>query len=48
MAKKMTLNQALETMLKLAEGKLERAIEKNKTWDIEHYKKDIEKIKSQM
>lgn len=46
--KKMTIDTALEKLLVLAEAKLENAVKKEKAWDIEHYKKDIEKIKSQM
>ena len=46
--KKMTLKEALEKMLSLANGKLAYAIEKNKTWDIEHYKMDIAFVKSEL
>ncbi len=46
--KRMTLEQALNRLLELAQAKLDNAIAKNKTWDIEHYKNDIEVIKAQM
>lgn len=44
----MTLKEALEKMLSSAKGKLERAIEKNKEWDINHYKNDISFIESEL
>jgi len=46
--KKITLKEALEKMLSLANGKLAYAIEKNKTWDIEHYKNDIRFIENEL
>ena len=46
--KKMNLKEALELCLSLAEAKLQRAIDKNKEWDIEHYKNDINFIKSEL
>lgn len=42
------LKEALENLLKMAEDKLQYAIDKNKDWDVEHYKKDIEFIKSEL
>lgn len=44
----MTLKQALETMLVLAQNKLTNAIEKNKEWDINHYKNDVKFIKQEL
>ena len=44
----MTLKEALESCLSLAEAKLQKAIDKNKEWDIEHYKNDIAFIKSEL
>lgn len=42
------LKEALENLLKMAEYKLQYAIDKNKEWDIEHYQKNIEYIKSEL
>lgn len=42
------LKEALENLLKMAEDKLQYAVDKNKEWDIEHYKKNIEFIKSEL
>jgi hypothetical protein len=42
------LKGALENLLKIVEDKLQYAIDKNKEWDIEHYRKDIEYIKSEL
>jgi hypothetical protein len=42
------LKEALENLLKMAEDKLQYAIDKNKEWDVEHYKKDIEFIKNEL
>lgn len=42
------LKEALENVLKMAEAKLQCAIDKNKEWDVEHYRKDIEFIKSEL
>lgn len=44
----MTLKQALEKMLLLANNKLELAKAKNKEWDINHYKNDVQIIESQL
>ena len=32
----------------MAQAKLKYAIDKNKEWDIEHYKKDIETIENEI
>jgi ATP-dependent protease HslVU (ClpYQ) peptidase subunit len=45
---RMTLKEALETMLEMAEDKLSRAINKGKEWDIEHYRNDVEIVKKQL
>jgi len=42
------LIEALEKCLKLAEAKLQNAINKNRDWDMKHYKKDINFIKSEL
>lgn len=42
------LKEALERLLEIAEGKLQYATDKNKEWDIEHYKNDISLIKEQL
>jgi hypothetical protein len=42
------LKMALETVLKLAEAKLQYAIDRNKEWDIEHYQNDVDYIKSEI
>jgi len=42
------LKKALENLLTIAEQKLQHAIDKNKKWDIQHYKKDVEFIKSEL
>ena len=42
------LKEALENLLKMAEAKLQYAIDKGKKWDIKHYRKDIEFIKSEL
>lgn len=44
----MTLKEALERMLELAQAKLSNAEAKGKTWDIEHYKNDIKIIEQQL
>lgn len=44
----MTLKQALETMLVLAQSKLATAINKNKEWDINHYKNDVKFIEQEL
>lgn len=45
---KMSLKQALEKMLDIANNNLVRAEEKNKQWDINHYKNDVNIIKKQL
>jgi hypothetical protein len=45
---KMTLRQALEKMLLLANNKLELAKTKNKEWDINHYENDVQIIEKQL
>lgn len=42
------LLSALENVLKIAESKLQRAIDKNSQWDIEHYKNDVQFIKNEI
>jgi hypothetical protein len=42
------LIEALEKLLSIAKNKLDYAIAKNNEWDIEHYKKDIEFIESEL
>jgi hypothetical protein len=46
--KGISLKEALEKMLGLAEQKLYVAVNKCKDWDINHYKKDIVIIKEQL
>ena len=48
MKKNNKLKEALENMLKIAECKLQYAIDKNKKWDIKHYKNNINFIKSEL
>ena len=40
--------KAYEKVLGMAEAKLQNAIEKNKEWDIEHYKTDVQTIKNEI
>jgi hypothetical protein len=42
------LLSALENVLKIAESKLQRAIDKDNQWDIEHYKNDVQYIKNEI
>jgi hypothetical protein len=42
------LLSALENVLKIAEAKLQRAIDKNNQWDIEQYKNDVQYIKNEI
>lgn len=42
------LLSALENVLKIAESKLQRAIDKDSQWDIEHYKNDVQYIKNKI
>ena len=42
------LLSALENVLKIAEAKLQRSIDKNRQWDIEHYKNDVQYIKNEI
>lgn len=42
------LKSALENLLELAQGKLERAKEKNNQWDIEHYTNDVKIVENQL
>ena len=42
------LLSALENVLKIAESKLQRAIDKNSQWDIEQYKNDVQYIKNEI
>ena len=42
------LLSALENVLKIAESKLQRAIDKDSQWDIEHYKNDVQYIKHEI
>ena len=44
----MTLRQALDKMLELANAKLEYAKLKGKEWDINHYENDIKIINEQL
>jgi hypothetical protein len=40
--------KAYEKVLGMAEAKLQNAIDKNKEWDIEHYKTDVQTIKNEI
>lgn len=40
--------KAYEKILGMAEAKLQNAIDKNKEWDIEHYKTDVQTIKNEI
>ena len=40
--------KAYEKILGMAEAKLQKAIDKNKEWDIEHYKTDVQTIKNEI
>jgi hypothetical protein len=42
------LLNSLEDVLKMSESKLQRAIDKNSQWDIEHYKNDVQHIKNEI
>jgi len=42
------LLSALENVLKIAEAILQRAIDKDSQWDIEHYKNDVQYIKNEI
>jgi hypothetical protein len=42
------LLKAYEDLLSMAQAKLKYAIDKNKEWNIEHYKKDIETIENEI
>jgi hypothetical protein len=42
------LKEALENVLVMAKHKLQYAIDKNKEWDIKHYKNDIKFIESEL
>jgi hypothetical protein len=42
------LIEALENLLVMGNQKLQYAIDKNKEWDIEHYKNDIKFIESEL
>ena len=42
------LLKAYEKVLGMAEAKLQNAIDKNKEWDIEHYKTDVQTIKNEI
>jgi hypothetical protein len=42
------LLNSLEDVLKMAESKLQRAIDKNSQWDIELYKNDVQHIKNEI
>ena len=42
------LLNGLENLLKVAESKLQRAIDKNSQWDIEQYKNDVQYIKNEI
>ena len=42
------LLNSLEDVLKMAESKLQRAIDKNSQWDIELYKNDVQYIKNEI
>jgi len=48
MIKNKELKDTLETLLEMAEQKLQYAIDKNKEWDIEHYRENVEYIKSEL
>ncbi len=45
---KKELKEGLEKVLVLAESKLALAIDRNKEWDINHYKGDVALIKEQL
>jgi hypothetical protein len=40
--------KAYEKVLGMAEAKLQNAIDKNKEWNIEHYKTDVQTIKNEI
>lgn len=40
--------KAYEKILGMAEAKLQNAIDKNKEWNIEHYKTDVQTIKNEI
>jgi len=42
------LLNSLEDVLKMGESKLQRAINKNNQWDIEHYENDVQHIKNEI
>ena len=44
----MNLKEALNQMLIIANDKLNHAKDKNRKWDINHYKNDIKIIKEQL
>ena len=44
----MTIKVALETMLKIAEFRLEQAVNKNDAWGIAHYTNDVKLIKDEL
>lgn len=47
-SKNKKLKEALENVLVIAKQKLQYAIDRNKEWDIEHYKNDIKYIESEL